>query len=286
MRPRPFSGARPRLGVSGRLLDPSARCHGEHCRSHLLSDALNRHVDWLPLSPEAEADPGEEFGPEELDGYVLHEDSPRGAALPTPGGDGGGEEDPSARRPTAPPPVEEQCRLAEPGPRELFLRRVFARARLRVLWESPWRPRDLVSLHTGHKLQLMSHSPEGYRETGRIVARAGSAAPGALRDAYTLAFHRAMAVRPTRGKHVNALQHALGMLGPRVADAHRRELLEAIEDYRLGRAPLDVPVALLRHQCAADGTAWTCGQTYLRPYPDDLRARRSLAAASPPPTDG
>lgn len=174
-------------------------------------------------------------------------------------------------------PVEEQGRLSDPVLRELFAQRVFAHARLRALWESDWRPRDLVELHTRHKLQLMSHSPDGYRETGRIVARAGVVAREETVAAYTEAFHRAMAVVPSRGRHVNALQHAFGMLSALLDDPRRHDLLEAIQEYRREQVPLSVPVALLRHHCTAEDVAWTRDQTYLRPYPDELRLRHAVA---------
>ncbi|MCY9786147.1 DUF523 and DUF1722 domain-containing protein [Nocardiopsis sp. EMB25] len=174
-------------------------------------------------------------------------------------------------------PVEEQGRLSDAALREHFVQRVFAHARLRALLESEWQPRDLVAFHTRHKLQLMSHSPEGYRRTGRIVARAGSADREETAAAYASAFHSAMAVRTTRGKHANTLQHAFGMLSPLLDDTRRHDLLTAIEDYRAELVPLSLPVTLLRHHCAAEDVDWAREQTYLRPYPDDLRLRHALA---------
>ncbi|MGW8526584.1 MULTISPECIES: YbgA family protein [Nocardiopsidaceae] len=221
-----------------------------------------------------------------LDGYVLKNKSPSCGlyALPVFDEDGGRVDGKGrgafARRLTEllpSLPVEEQGRLSDPVLRELFAQRVFAHARLRTLWESPWRTRDLVELHARHKLQLMSHSPEGYRETGRIVARAGTAEREETVAAYTEAFHRTMAVVPSRGRHVNALQHAFGMLSPLLDDSRRHDLLEAIQDYRREQVPLSVPVALLRHHCAGEDVAWVRDQTYLRPYPDDLRLRHAIA---------
>lgn len=174
-------------------------------------------------------------------------------------------------------PVEEQGRLSDPALREHFVERVFAHARLRLLLESPWRPRDLVEFHTRHKLQLMAHSPDGYRETGRIVARVGGSDPDEVADAYTEAFHRALAARTSRGKHANALQHAFGMISPLLDDTRRHDLLAGIEDYRKGQVPLSLPVALLRHHCSAEDVAWAGSQTYLRPYPDSLRLRHPVA---------
>lgn len=222
----------------------------------------------------------------DLDGYVFKNKSPSCGlfALPVFDEDGGRVDGKGrgvfARRLTdllPGLPVEEQGRLMDPVLRELFVQRVFAHARLRRLLESPWRPRDLVALHSRHKLQLMSHSPDGYREAGRVVAAAGTTDPEETGAAYTEVFQRAMAVRPSRGKHVNALQHAFGMLSSLLDDARRHDLLSAIEEYRREHVPLSVPVALLRHHCAAEDVRWVREQTYLRPYPDELRLRHSVA---------
>ncbi|MFD3686778.1 YbgA family protein [Nocardiopsis sp. NPDC058631] len=313
---------RPLVGVSSCLLGAPVRYNGGHSRSRFLTDELDRHVNWLPVCPEAEiglgvprptlrlqrrdgedrvvsSKDGTDVSDElagtadqhfaqlrRLDGYVLKNKSPSCGLFALPVFDEAGNRVDGkgrgafARRLTAllpSLPVEEQGRLCDPVLREQFAQRVFAHARLRALWESPWRTRDLVELHTRHKLQLMSHSPDGYRETGRIVARAGTVDREQTVASYTEAFHRAMAVLPSRGRHVNALQHAFGMLSSLLDDARRHDLLEAIQDYRREQVPLSVPVALLRHHCAAEEVAWARNQTYLRPYPDDLRLRHAVS---------
>jgi hypothetical protein len=63
-------------------------------------------------------------------------------------------------------PVEEEGRLSDPGLRESFVERVFAFRRLKDLFGSGWGPRDVVTFHTAHKLQLLSHSPQRYRSWG------------------------------------------------------------------------------------------------------------------------
>ena len=312
---------RPVVGVSSCLLGAPVRYNGGHSRSRFLTDELGRHVDWLPVCPEAEiglgvprptlrlqrvgeadrvisskdgADHTDDLaavadhhlkGLEHVDGYVLKNKSPSCGLLALPvfddsanrvHGKGRGAFAERLTRLLPDLPVEEQGRLSDAGLREHFVQRVFARARLRLLLSGDWRPRDLVEFHTRHKLQLMSHSPEGYRETGRIVAAAGSASRGETAGAYAEAFHRSMAVRTSRGKHANALQHAFGMLSPLLDDTRRHDLLEAIESYRVGEAPLSVPVALLRHHCAAEDVVWAREQTYLLPYPDDLRLRHPV----------
>ena len=64
---------------------------------------------------------------------------------------------------------------------------------------------------------------------------------------------------------------------PLLDDARRHDLLSAIEEYRREHVPLSVPVALLRHHCVAEDVRWVREQTYLRPYPDELRLRHSVA---------
>ncbi|MBE2998753.1 DUF523 and DUF1722 domain-containing protein [Nocardiopsis sp. HNM0947] len=222
----------------------------------------------------------------EADGYVLKNKSPSCGlfALPVAGeegqrvsGSGRGAFADRLTRLLPSLPVEEQGRLMDASLREWFVERVFAHARLRTLFAGDWRPKDLVDFHTRHKLQLMAHSPEGYRETGRLVARAGERPRQWTEEAYTAAFHRALAVRTSRGKHANALQHAFGMLSPLLDDGRRHDLLASIEDYRQERAPLSLPTALLRHHCGSEEVPWARDQTYLRPYPDDLRLRHAVA---------
>ncbi|MBR8741853.1 DUF523 and DUF1722 domain-containing protein [Nocardiopsis sp. MG754419] len=313
---------RPVVGVSSCLIGAPVRYNGGHSRHRFLTDELDRHVDWLPICPEAEiglgvprptlrlqdsedgdrvissadgADHSDDLANtadlhlkqlRRLDGYVLKNKSPSCGLYALPVYDasgnrlrGTGRGAFADRLTTLLPslPVEEQGRLSDAALREHFVERVFAHARLRGLWESDWAARDLVEFHTRHKLQLMAHSPEGYRETGRIVARVGSAEREETVSAYTEAFHRALAVRSSRGKHANALQHVFGMISTLLDDSRRHDLLAGIEDYRRGDAPLSLPVALLRHHCAAEDVTWASEQTYLRPYPDALRLRHPVA---------
>ena len=53
----------------------------------------------------------------------------------------------------------------------------------------------------------------------------------------------------------------------------RAELTEAIEEYRLGRAPLVGPVTLLRHHVRRQNVEYLQGQTYLNPHPSELLLR-------------
>ncbi|WP_242902449.1 YbgA family protein [Actinomadura terrae] len=173
-------------------------------------------------------------------------------------------------------PAEEDGRLHDSVLREHFVERVFAHARLRVFFSTDWRPRDLVAFHSRHKLQLLAHDPSAYRVLGRIVAQAGTASRDDLETDYGRHFNEALAVRPKRGRHVNALQHILGMLSEHLNDTRRHDILNAIETYRRGRAPLSIPIALLLHHAEGEGVDYLAQQTYLDPYPADLVLRHHL----------
>lgn len=219
-----------------------------------------------------------------LDGYVLKNKSPSCGLLGLPVFSGGKRVDGKGRGAFARRlvelhpelPVEEEGRLSDAGLRDHFVERVFAHARLRELFSPGWRPRDLVAFHSRHKLQLMAHSPDAYRALGRITAGAGRGDRARVEADYRSGFHRALALTATPGRHVNALQHAFGMVSGLLDDARRHDMLSAIEAYRAGEVPLTVPATLIRHHCAAEGVAWAAEQSYLAPFPAGLGLRNSL----------
>lgn len=306
-------GVRPRVGVSSCLLGEPVRYNGGHSRSRFLTDELDPYVDWVPYCPEMEiglGTPRETLRltaddhlvsrsgdtdhtaamaalplPEGLDGYVFKAKSPSCAIHGIPRyapsgqpadrrGRGVFAERMIARFPLL--PVEDEGRLSDAVLREEFTERVFGFARLRALFSGSWQPRDLVSFHTRHKLQLLAHDPVRYRGAGRVAAAAGTAPREVTEAAYRDVFHAALTTRASRGRNANALQHAFGQIGALLGTRRRADLTARIESYRRGATPLSVPVAILAHY-ASDGEApWLAGQTYLEPFPAGLRLRHNL----------
>ncbi len=173
-------------------------------------------------------------------------------------------------------PVEDDGRLNDARLREEFIERIFAHARLRLLFAEPWRPADLIAFHARHKLQLLAHDPARYREAGRLVAAAGTQAPEKLRAGYSVIFSEAMATKATRGRHVNALQHAFSQISEALDDARRHDIGAVFEGYGRGEVPLSVPIALLHHHAAGETMTYLGEQTYFEPFPADLRLRHHL----------
>ena len=314
-----FSG-RPRVGVSSCLLGEEVRFNGGHKRYRFLTDDLDRYVDWVPYCPEMEiglGTPREAIRltadgrlvnrggtadhtaamaalplPADLDGYVFKAKSPSCGirAIPRYRDDGQRTTARAARdrarglyasRVLSAFPllaVEDEGRLNDPGLREAFVERIFAAARLRSFLAGPWSAGDLVAFHARHKLQLLAHDPARYRSAGRVVAAAGTAPREQSALAYRDVFLAAMAVTATRGRHANALQHAYSRIGRELDRPRRHDLVARIEAYRRGEEPLSVPIALLAHY--ALGLPWLAEQTYLRPFPSDLRLRHAVSAGA------
>jgi uncharacterized protein YbgA (DUF1722 family)/uncharacterized protein YbbK (DUF523 family) len=304
-------GGRPRVGVSSCLLGEEVRFNGGHKRYRFLTDELGRYVDWVAYCPEMEiglGTPREPIRltaagrlvnrggtadhtaamtalplPADLDGYVFKAKSPscgiraipryRADSQPA---DQAGRGLYAARVLGAFPllAAEDEGRLNDPGLREAFVERIFAAARLRSALSGPWSAGDLVAFHARHKLQMLAHDPARYRSAGRVVA--GTAPREQTVASYRDLFLAAMASPATRGRNANALQHAYRRIGQELDRPRRHDLLARIDAYRRGEEPLSVPIALLAHY--ALGLPWLAEQTYLRPFPPDLRLRHSVSA--------
>ena len=173
-------------------------------------------------------------------------------------------------------PVEEEGRLSDPRLRENFVERVFAYWRLRGLFAGRWNAGAIVRFHTAHKLILMAHSPDAYRELGRLVARLRDLSRKQIEQRYTAAFMAALAVIATPRRHTNVLQHMAGYLKEQLDGAAKAELLSAIDDYRRELVPLIVPLTLLRHYVRVHDVSYLAGQLYLEPHPKELMLRNHV----------
>lgn len=218
---------------------------------------------------------------EELSGYVLKKNSPSCGlervkiydrnGVPSASGRGLFAEALVQRFPQL--PVEEEGRLSDPTLRENFVERVFAYKRLSTLFGAAWSVGSLVRFHTAHKLILLSHSPEGYRRLGALVAAARTLPRADVKRQYSEAFMRTMAAMATRRRHTNVLQHMAGYFKNRLDRASKVELQNTIEDYRLGLTPLVVPITLLQHHVRVHKVEYLAGQLYLQPHPKELMLR-------------
>jgi uncharacterized protein YbgA (DUF1722 family)/uncharacterized protein YbbK (DUF523 family) len=173
-------------------------------------------------------------------------------------------------------PIEEEGRLCDPRLRENWIERVFIYWRLRLFWASRWKVADLVRLHSALKLTLLAHSPDAYRELGRLVASAKSQSRDSLRGRYEQECMAALEKLATRGRHANVLQHIAGYFQDKLDDASRRELRAHIEDYRRGFVPILVPLTLISHYVRVFDIEYLKSQVYLNPHPKELALRNHV----------
>lgn len=173
-------------------------------------------------------------------------------------------------------PIEEEGRLNDDRIRENFIERIFAYHRLKSLFSGSWSLGELVQFHTAHKLQLMAHSPQLYKELGKLVAQSKKHPKQELQLQYAQKFMLALTKMATLGRNTNTLQHMAGYLKTHLDTDEKEELLQNIQDYRNGWVPLVVPATLISHYVRKFHISYLKGQTYLEPNPRELMLRNHV----------
>jgi len=226
----------------------------------------------------------EQLANEHIHGYILKKNSPSCGMervkvydqndVPQRNGTGLFSRELMARFPLL--PVEEEGRLRDNHLRENFIERVFAYYRLLQFLGSNPTPGTLVDFHTRHKLTMLSHNQERYREMGRLVAEAGTMDFQSTLDEYANQFMRTLTIHATRSNHTNVLHHIIGYFTDQLDRADTEELISIIEKYRSGHLPLIVPVTLINHHLRRHPVEWLQKQVYLTPYPPELKLRNLI----------
>ncbi|WP_026279398.1 MULTISPECIES: DUF523 and DUF1722 domain-containing protein [unclassified Thioalkalivibrio] len=299
----------PTLGVSQCLLGEPVRYDGGHRREAFLVERLAGHVAWVPVCPEAVlgiprepmhlvrengvlalrgnasgtdcSEPVHWFVQQRvttlanagLDGYVLKARSPScGLQVQV-----ANETNPSAglfagELVEALPdlPLIEEDALAAHNTREAFLERVFAHARVRALFATPWTPADLVRFHTREKMLLLSHDRAGYDQLGRFVAQAATQPQEDVARRYRRRFMGVLAKPASVGQHVNVLQHMAGHFRDRLDPSRLTALHEAIDACRQGEHLVRDLYAQIRAMARELDIRWVGEQSILTPFPQEL----------------
>lgn len=169
-------------------------------------------------------------------------------------------------------PCEENGRLNDAIIRENFVERVFAYKKWQNLISSGATLHKLMTFHSHHKYSLMSHDNVAYKQLGRLLANANIPLEEKIAE-YGLGFMNALKIKATRKKHSNVLQHLQGYFSKQLNSLQRAELGEQINAYRAGLVPLVVPLTLLKHYLLMHPKDYIANQTYLDPYPEQLKLR-------------
>ena len=173
-------------------------------------------------------------------------------------------------------PVEEDGRLNDAVLRENFIARVYAYDDWKHSVGDAPSAKKLVDFHSRYKYMVMAHGQQPYKELGRLVAKAGVGDIGFIASEYVVAFMKALQKPASRSAHTNTLAHLLGYLRDEVDGKARQAIAEEIENYRLEKVNLSVPVALLKHYLNLYGSEYIKSQAYLQPHSYDLGLRNMI----------
>jgi uncharacterized protein YbgA (DUF1722 family) len=173
-------------------------------------------------------------------------------------------------------PVEEEGRLHDPVLRENFIERIFVFQRWRELLAAKPNLGDLVTFHTRHKLLILAHSPNHYRELGRLVARAKEVPVQEFYATYQSRLMEALRLKTTPKKNTNVLSHLMGYFKKDLTPDEKQELLEVIDYYHQGYVPLVVPITLINHYVRKYNQPYLKEQFYLHPHPVELQLRNHV----------
>jgi uncharacterized protein YbgA (DUF1722 family)/uncharacterized protein YbbK (DUF523 family) len=170
-------------------------------------------------------------------------------------------------------PVEEDGRLHDPQLRENFIETLFTLKRWRETLARGKTAGRLVDYHSRHKLLIMAHSNEIYKQMGKLVATAGRVETEALYRDYLALLMKGVRIKATVAKHVNVLQHVLGYFKNQLTSDEKQEMLAVINSYHSRQTPLIVPITLLNHYVRKYQQPYLQQQVYLNPHPVELSLR-------------
>jgi uncharacterized protein YbgA (DUF1722 family)/uncharacterized protein YbbK (DUF523 family) len=173
-------------------------------------------------------------------------------------------------------PMEEEGRLNDPYIRENFIERVFCFRRWKDFLLGAPGLGDLVEFHSRHKLLVMSHSTQIYREMGVLVAHGREIKRDDLLLRYGELLMKGLALHATARKNTNVLMHIMGYFKKELSAAEKTELLETITQYYDQLVPLLVPLTLLKHYVNKYDQPYLKQQFYLAPHPAELMLRNHV----------
>lgn len=170
-------------------------------------------------------------------------------------------------------PTTDERSLRNDSEWDSFIERLFLLRRYRDSAGSRRSPGSLAAFHAAHRLQLMAHSPAVLQKMDGVVANPDGLPPGELADRYEKLLVEALTHAATPGSHTDVLLNALRLIERGLSSDEKRAAIEAIEDYRGGRAPLTAPLGLLGRHIRSHSVDGLAAQSYFTLDPVELRLR-------------
>lgn len=167
-------------------------------------------------------------------------------------------------------PVEEDGRLFDAGLRESFAARVYVYQDWLGTTAAGLSAEILIKFYGRYKYMLMAHHVPTYKTLGRLLANAGKRDIEELGLEMMNLMMMALKKPASRKGFTNALQHVRGYLKRDLARDEKRDVDQAIEQYRTGVVPLVVPMRLLQYQFNRYPNDYISSQMIMQPYPAEL----------------
>jgi uncharacterized protein YbgA (DUF1722 family)/uncharacterized protein YbbK (DUF523 family) len=172
-------------------------------------------------------------------------------------------------------PMEEEGRLCDAWLRENFVMQLFAYDAFEKFKQNA-SMKDLVEFHRVNKFMLQSKDEALYRQLGKIVGNHEAKSFQAILDEYELLFKTAIAIKSSKGKTRNVLEHMSGFVKSFLNAEEKVMLHEQIDDYAAQIIPLIVPLSTLKLYASKYEVHYLLEQTFLSPYPKELALRSSV----------
>ena len=173
-------------------------------------------------------------------------------------------------------PVEEDGRLSDPVLKENFITRVFCLNDLYKSMDGNPTPGKIIAFHSRYKYTLMSHSTVGYKELGKLVAKVADYDIHEFFAIYRTQLMQTMSIRASRKNNTNVLMHLQGYFKKELESPQKKELALVIQEYNQGLLPLLSPITLIKHHLGIHTNEYLAKQSFLNPYPQELRLRYGL----------
>ncbi|MDD9156346.1 DUF523 and DUF1722 domain-containing protein [Aliivibrio sp. S4TY2] len=173
-------------------------------------------------------------------------------------------------------PVEEDGRLNDPVLKENFITRVFCLHDLYQSMEGEPTAGKIIAFHSRYKYTLMSHSTAGYKALGQLVAKVAEYDIEAFFTLYRTQLMQTMSIRATRKNNTNVLMHLQGYFKKELDSPQKQALAQLIQEYNQGILPLLSPITLIKHYLSLHNNDYLKQQSFLDPYPQELRLRYGL----------
>jgi len=167
-------------------------------------------------------------------------------------------------------PVSDEESLYKPAVRENFIERVSVFKRWLDYLRGGGSRGGLASFHASNKLFILAHAPKLYGVLEKTLADAKQYRLDALHSKYIRTLMEGLRLLATVKKNTTVLKHLAGHLKDRLSPDEKQELRQIIGDYHDGRAPLVVPLTIIRHYVWKYDVGYLKKQHYLNPDPAEL----------------